>query len=103
MDRVVADFTIIPIGTQSACISEHIAECQKVLKASGLTYHLHSCGTNIEGTWEEVIKVVKECHKVLHDKGIPRVHTNLSIGTRIDKEGSIAQKMKSVEEKMKEH
>lgn len=42
-----ADFCLLPIGTGSVSVAEEIAEVQKVLKASGLKYTLHSAGTTV--------------------------------------------------------
>lgn len=98
-NHVVADFCIIPLGVE-ASVSPYIIECQKVLKKSGLNYLMHSYGTNVEGPWDKVMEVVKECHKAVHKMKCPRVSTTLKIGTRIDKQSSIASKIKSVNDKL---
>ncbi|KAJ4039611.1 UPF0045 protein M15 [Fusarium oxysporum] len=41
------DFCLLPIGTGTVSVAEDIAEVQKVLKASGLKYTLHSAGTTV--------------------------------------------------------
>jgi uncharacterized protein (TIGR00106 family) len=98
-NHIVADFCIIPIGVE-ASVSPYITECQTVLKKSGLNYLMHAYGTNVEGPWDKVMEVVKECHKVVHGMGCPRVSTTMKIGTRIDKESSISSKIKSVNDKL---
>jgi uncharacterized protein YqgV (UPF0045/DUF77 family) len=42
-----ADFCLIPIGTSSASVVNEIAAVQRLMKASGLTYSLHSAGTTL--------------------------------------------------------
>ncbi|KAG9032521.1 hypothetical protein FRB95_001357 [Tulasnella sp. JGI-2019a] len=37
----VADFCLIPIGTGEPSVAEYIAECQRVLEKSGLTFKYH--------------------------------------------------------------
>jgi len=61
---------------------------------------LHANGTNIEGEWDKVFEAIKKCHERLHQMGVPRISTNVRIGTRIDKDQSMIDKIKSVEEKM---
>ena len=93
--NVIVDFTIIPIGV-GISVSPYIAKCIDIIEKSGLTYQLHANGTNIEGEWDRVFAAVKACHKKLHQMGAPRIHTELRIGTRIDKDQSMQDKLDSV-------
>ncbi|BGP38018.1 UPF0045 protein M15 [Rhodotorula kratochvilovae] len=77
-------------------VSKYIAECQRVLDKSGLKYELHGYGTGVEGEFSEVMKVIEECHEALHKMGCPRIATDIRIGTRTDKQGSLAAKVGSV-------
>lgn len=43
----IADFCLIPLGTPTASVSKEVAEVQRVLKKSGLTYSMHSAGTTV--------------------------------------------------------
>ena len=53
-------------------------------------------GTNIEGEWDEVMVAVKKCHEVVHQMGVPRISTTIRLGTRTDKNQTMADKIKSV-------
>ncbi|WP_163557390.1 MTH1187 family thiamine-binding protein [Halomonas sp. NO4] len=98
--HVIIDLCVVPLGG-SVSVSEEIAACQRVIKASGLAHQMHAYGTNIEGPWDEVMAVVKRCHEVVHDMGAPRITTTLKLGTRTDREQSMADKVESVEEKLR--
>ncbi|KAG9084424.1 hypothetical protein FS749_005241 [Ceratobasidium sp. UAMH 11750] len=80
-----ADFCLIPMGTGDPSVGPQIAECQRVLEKSGLTYKLHGYGTNLEGPWSAVCKAIHDCHAAVHALGTPRVATDIRIGTRVDK------------------
>lgn len=97
--KVVLDFSVVPIGVGTS-LSRYVAECEKVLQAAGLTHRMHAYGTNVEGEWDEVMAAVKRCHEVLHELGVPRVSTNIRVGTRSDKDHGIDAKIRSVEEKL---
>ncbi|PMB69276.1 UPF0045 protein ECM15 [Beauveria bassiana] len=43
-----ADFCLIPVGTGKISVAEEVAEVQRVIKASGLKYTMHSAGTTRE-------------------------------------------------------
>ncbi|PWW77410.1 DUF77-domain-containing protein [Tuber magnatum] len=97
---VYADFCLIPIGTGDTSVSKHVADVQRLLKKSGLNYHMHSAGTTVEGSWEDVTRVIGQAHSMLHAQGISRVHTDIRIGSRTDKQQTMQDKVASVEERL---
>ncbi|KAJ4512834.1 UPF0045 protein M15 [Exophiala dermatitidis] len=92
-----ADFCLIPIGTPSASVSAQIADVQRLMKASGLKYSMHSAGTTVEGSWEDVTRVIGQAHTLLHKKGIVRIQTDIRIGSRTDKPQTMEDKVAAVE------
>ncbi|OTB02258.1 hypothetical protein M426DRAFT_200094 [Hypoxylon sp. CI-4A] len=97
-ERCYADFCLIPVGTGSVSVAEEVAEVQKLLKASGLTYTMHSAGTTVEGSWDEVMRVIGQAHTVVHSKGVVRVQSSMRAGTRTDKKQTAKDKVKRVED-----
>jgi uncharacterized protein YqgV (UPF0045/DUF77 family) len=70
---------------------------------SGLSYSMHSAGTTVgggifiplslefvadtyfcdlEGSWDDVMKLIGQAHTLIHQKGIPRVQTDIRVGSR---------------------
>ncbi len=94
MHAIVA-FTLVPIGT-GVSVSPYVAAVERVLEESGLTFEVNSNGTNLEGEWEDVFAVIRRCHEVVHGDGAPRIHTCLQVGTRVDREQRMAEKIESV-------
>jgi uncharacterized protein YqgV (UPF0045/DUF77 family) len=45
--RCYADFCLVPVGTGKASVAEEVAAVQRLLKASGLKYTMHSAGTTV--------------------------------------------------------
>jgi uncharacterized protein (TIGR00106 family) len=97
--KLIADISIIPLGV-GLSLSRYVAECEKVFTAAGLEPRLHPNGTNVEGDWDAVMAALKRCHEVLHEMGVPRIASNVRLGTRVDREPSMDAKLKSVEGKM---
>jgi uncharacterized protein (TIGR00106 family) len=97
--KVIADLCIVPLGV-GLSVSKEIAVCERILADAGLKTHLHAYGTNIEGEWDEVFAAVKRCHEALHAAGVPRISTNMRFGTRVDREQTMDDKIRSVEEKL---
>jgi uncharacterized protein (TIGR00106 family) len=97
--NVIADIAIIPFGV-GVSLSKYVAACEHTLRDGGLDPQLHANGTNVEGEWDVVLEAIKRCHEVLHEMGVPRVATNVRLGTRIDKTQTMADKLISVESKL---
>lgn len=98
--NVMIDICIVPMGV-GVSVSEYVAACQRVLEKSGLSYQMHAYGTNVEGDWDEVMATVKRCHEAVHEMGAPRITTSMRLGTRVDREQTIEDKIESVKDKLK--
>ena len=97
--HVILDLCVVPLGV-GVSVSAYVAECHRVLQEAGLKNQLHAYGTNIEGEWDMVMAAVKRCHERIHAMGAPRITTTIKLGTRVDKEQTMADKVTSVETKL---
>ena len=97
--HVIADFCIVPIGV-GVSLSPYIAACERILRDAGLNPRLHAYGTNVEGPWDEVFAALRRCHEAVHAQGAPRVSTTVKLGTRTDKTQRMADKVRSVEDRL---
>ena len=68
MNTLVA-VAIAPFGVGDE-LAEHVAEMVRVIRESGLPSKTSSMFTEIEGEWDEVMRVVKDATMVLAEKGI---------------------------------
>jgi uncharacterized protein (TIGR00106 family) len=100
--KVIAELTVVPIGVGTS-LSEYVAVCEGVLAQAGLSVQLHANGTNVEGEWDAVFTAIKRCHEEIHKLGAPRIYTTIKVGTRTDREQTMADKIQSVESKLETH
>ena len=99
MDKrsAVVEFSITPMGTESH-ISEAVAKCTRIVRASGLANELHAMGTIVEGDLDECLRVIRECmDAVLADA--PRAGTSVRIDCGDGRPG-LADRVQSVEDKL---
>lgn len=68
MNTLIA-LAIAPFGVGDELSSE-VAEVVKVIRESGLPNRTYSMFTEIEGEWDEVMRVVRDATFVLAEKGI---------------------------------
>ena len=96
---MLAQFNIIPVGSGES-IGDSIAEVIRVVEKSGLPYRANAMGTVIEGEWDEVMKVLRDCHDTVL-KSSPRVMSSISVDIRPSKPNDrITEKIKSVEKRL---
>jgi uncharacterized protein (TIGR00106 family) len=98
--KVIADLCVVPMGI-GVSVSREVAVCERILAEAGLKTRLHAYGTNIEGEWDDVFAAIKRCHEAIHALGVPRISSTLRVGTRIDREQTMEDKVRSVEEKLR--
>lgn len=103
MPKVIAEVSIVPIGTRDTGISAFIAEAIKALERAaeedGLRYHVCAMGTAIEGELEAVWNAIRAMQEAMFAAGAKRLLTTLRIDDRRDKEETLERKRISVAEK----
>jgi uncharacterized protein (TIGR00106 family) len=96
----IAEFTIIPIGTETTSLSSYVADLYKVLEKQNVQFQMTSMGTIIEGELDRILEVIRIVHEVPFTHGAKRVSTSIKIDDRRDQAASSVQKMKSVTDKL---
>jgi len=95
---MLVSFSIIPIGSSSS-MGDKIAEILKIVDSSGLPYKINPMGTVVEGEWDEIMQLIKKCHKQAMRSG-ERTVTTISIDDRKGETSRIDEKVKSVERRI---
>lgn len=95
---MVLELTIIPRGPGSS-ISGDIADLVKIIEGSGLDYQMTAFGTLIEGTWDQLMDVAKECHFETR-KNNERVLTMMRLDDNGKRTGEIGGAVSRVEQKL---
>ncbi len=96
--ELIAEFSVIPIGA-GVSVSQYVAECMKMVDASGIDYRINPMGTVLEGDYDKVMEVVRKCHMKVMEM-VPRAVTSVRIDDRKGATGGMEKKMRSVEEKV---
>ena len=97
MNTLVA-VAIAPFGVGDE-LSNEVAEVVKVIRDSGLPNKTYSMFTEIEGEWDEVMKVVKNATFVLAEKGI-RTEVIMKMDIRPGYNNMMTEKIDRMENQM---
>ena len=92
---VLLEFSMTPLG-QGESVSRYVAKSLEIITASGLDYRLHAMGTVIEGEWDDVFAVVRQCYEAM-SADCDRVTCSIKVDARKGAVGRLASKVKKVE------
>ncbi len=95
---MIAEFTIVPLD-RGESLSEYVSQVVDLVDRSGLDYCLTPMGTIVEGDWDSVMGLIKECHRHMR-KHSRRVSTSIKIDDREGAEKRIDGKIVSVERRL---
>lgn len=98
---VIAEVSVVPMGTKTPSASEYVAKAIKVLREEkGVKYQLTAMGTLLEGELDEVLEAAKKMHECLFDEDVKRVVSTIRLDERRDKMLTISYKVESVMKKL---
>ena len=95
---MLIELSIIPVG-HNPHMSGELAKALQLIHASGLLYRLTPSGTCIEGEWDDVMRLVRQCHERVR-KNTPHVITLIKIEDDADERHKLTRNVASVEEKV---
>lgn len=89
---IIAELAIFPTSEGSS-VSRFVKEAVRAIQASGLTSETGGMSTTIEapdlGT---LFRVIEEAHQAIVTLGVKRIHIDLRVDHRLDKDATIASK-----------
>lgn len=95
---VLLELSMTPLD-KGESVSKYVARSVDIIDKSGLPYRLNPMGTVIEGSLDDVLKVVKECHERMA-QDCNRISTSMKIDYRKGKSGRLESKVESVRKKV---
>ena len=94
---VIAEVSIIPLGTKTPSVSKYLARAFRALREEkNIKYELTSMGTIIEGDLGDILRIVRNMHEAAFGEGIMRVITTVNIDDRRDKTSTMKGKIESL-------
>jgi uncharacterized protein (TIGR00106 family) len=95
---LLAEISMWPMD-KGESVGAHVAKVLDVIDRSGLSYKLGPLGTCIEGEWDEVMAVMKQCFDTMSADS-NRIACTVKMDWRKGRSGMIEHKVHSVEEKL---
>jgi|SRR5262245_47896817 len=96
---VLLEFSMSPLG-KGESVGKYVARSLDIIDKSGVAYRLNPMGTVLEGDWDDVMRVVKQCYERMK-KDCNRISCSVKIDYRKGHSGRLASKVASVERRLK--
>lgn len=91
---VLMELSMTPLD-KGESVSKYVARSLEIIDKSGLQYRLNPMGTVVEGTLDQVLGLVKECHERMAQDCV-RISTSIKMDYRNGKSGRLDSKIESV-------
>ncbi len=93
---ILAEFAIFPTS-EGVSVSRFVKEAIGVIERSGLKSETGGMSTTIESPdLASLFKVIEEAHRAMVKMGAKRIHIDLRVDHRLDREASIESKLRAV-------
>ena len=94
---IIAELSIFPTS-EGASVSRYVKEAIRAIEPSGLKTQTGGMSTAIEAPdLATLFKVIAEAHAAILNMGVKRIHIDLRVDHRLDKEATIASKLRAIE------
>jgi uncharacterized protein (TIGR00106 family) len=95
---LLLELSMSPLG-KGESVGKFVARSLDIIDRSGIDYRLNPMGTVMEGEWDEVMAVVKDCFDRMK-KDCGRISISIKADYRKGKSGRLNAKVASVEKKL---
>ena len=92
---VLLEFSMSPLG-RGESVGKYVARSLEIVDQSGVDYRLNPMGTVLEGDWDDVFGVVKQCYERMR-KDCNRISCSIKVDYRKGAQGRLSGKVMSVE------
>lgn len=92
---VLAEFSMSPLD-KGESVSQYVSRSLEIIADSGVPYRLGPMGTCLEGSWDEVMAVIRNCYERMA-RDCRRITCSIKLDIRADRDGRITGKIDKVE------
>ena len=92
---VLVEFSMSPLD-KGESVSRYVSRSLEIISASGVPYRLGPMGTCLEGEWDEVMGVIRQCYDRM-SSDCARITCSIKIDARTGHDGRLTKKIEKIE------
>ena len=94
---IIAELAIFPTS-EGVSVSKYVKKAIEAIKETGLHYETGAMSTVIEGeSLDDIFNAVKKAYDAIVSMNVKRIHIDLRIDHRLDKNATIEYKKRAIE------
>lgn len=98
-DIVLLEFSMSPLG-KGESVGKYVARSLDIIDRSGIPYRLNPMGTVLEGQWDDVLAIVRQCYERMK-QDCRRISCVIKIDYRKGHQGRLDSKVASIEKRLR--
>ncbi|MHB1285740.1 MAG: MTH1187 family thiamine-binding protein [Leptospirales bacterium] len=95
---VLLEFSMSPLD-KGESVGAYVARSLEIIEKSGVNYRLNPMGTVLEGDWDTVFNVVRDCYQRM-SQDCDRISVGIKVDARKGKENRLEGKIESLERRL---
>lgn len=95
---VLLEFSMSPLG-KGESVGKYVSRSLDIIDRSAVDYRLNPMGTVLEGDWDSVFKVVRQCFQRM-SKDCNRISCTIKVDYRKGHKGRLLTKTSSVQKRL---
>ena len=97
---ILLEFSMFPLD-QGESLSEHVGGLIKLIRESGVDYHLTAMGTIVETErLDRALALVEQCNELLQRQGCKRIFASIKLDIRNGSMGRLQGKIRAIERRI---
>ncbi|MCD6480942.1 MAG: MTH1187 family thiamine-binding protein [Thermoplasmata archaeon] len=94
---IIAELAIFPTS-EGTSVSRYVRKAIEIIRESGLNHETGAMSTSMEAeTLDEIFEVIKKAHDAMVEMGAKRIHIDLRIDHRLDRDATMEYKKRAVQ------
>lgn len=96
---MLTQFSVFPVGSKES-LSKDVAKILDIVDKSGLSYRFTAMSTIVEGSWDDVMALIKKCRNAMR-RSHRRIYVSITIDDRKKTGRRLTGKVDAVENILK--
>ena len=81
---MIGEISVTPIGSDVTSMRAYVDDAVDAIRQTGVSYRVTEMGTNVEGSFDDLLRAFRAAHDACLRRGVGRVLASLRVDDRLD-------------------
>ncbi|MGC4113433.1 MAG: MTH1187 family thiamine-binding protein [Myxococcales bacterium] len=88
---MIGEISVTPIGSDITSMRAYVEDAVEAIRETGVPYRVTEMGTNVEGSFDDLLRAFRAAHDACVRRGVGRVMASLRVDDRLDQPEKLEQ------------